>query len=46
MIKEKKLSLKFFGIAKGGAMADVTTKIKSKRFHFKSKTINLQASMI
>jgi hypothetical protein len=43
--KKKKLYLKFLGTTKGDAMANVTTKIKIKNFHFKSKTINFQVSM-
>jgi hypothetical protein len=45
MIKEKKLYLKFLGTIKGNVMANATTKIKIKIFHFKSKTINFQVLM-
>ncbi len=45
-IREKKLCFKFLGTTKGGAMANVTTKLKVKIFHLKSKTLNFQVLVI
>jgi hypothetical protein len=39
---KKKKCLKFLGTSEGGAMPNVTTKIKIKISHLKSKTLNFQ----